>query len=243
MARIWPEVEANRESLVEIINTAYGPMMVPRFDSIQTYHLKTSGRAPTHDLLEVIKEEINKCDRKPVFIDIGANIGVYSVALSPLCKLVFAFEPDYFMFNILCANVALSGLDNIYTYNFMLGKNFGMASQPKVDYSKYGNFGNITWQPEYDSININDNCRSYAIIRPVDACFEQIMFTENALMKIDVEGMEMEVLEGAKMFIGHYKPVLFIEHTTVGIEKLKFWADMNKYDTQILSHDVVCRPQ
>lgn len=52
-------------------------------------------------------------DENSIFVDIGANIGLYTKYLSPFTKQVKAFEPVPFTFEMLSKNVRKFALKNV----------------------------------------------------------------------------------------------------------------------------------
>jgi FkbM family methyltransferase len=63
-----------------------------------------------------------------VFIDIGANVGTYSVGLSELFRRVIAFEPHPVAFKLLEANVALNDITNVSCVNMAVSDKSGQAN-------------------------------------------------------------------------------------------------------------------
>ena len=84
--------------------------------------------------------------------------------------------------------------------NAGLGAQPGTILVPRVDYARRGNFGGLSlgkWEKgEEVPLRTLDSCAP-------DACH---------LIKIDVEGMELAVLEGAVAVLGERKPLLYVEN-------------------------------
>lgn len=158
------------------------------------------------------KEEINdvinlmsilKIDTsKGVAIDIGANIGNHTIIFSKIFGYVFSFEPNPFTFQILNFNSQF--LLNVKTFNFGLSdKNEKL--ELFEDISNYGASSAVYKKSESRSTTIE--------VRSLDSMEEN--FSNLKLMKIDVEGMEYDVLRGAKNIIEKNKPIiLFEQHMT-----------------------------
>ena len=136
-------------------------------------------------------------------VDVGANIGVHTVyfaqAVGPGGQ-IFAFEPQRVLYQILCGNVALNEHNNVVALNAGLGAQSGTILVPRLDYARGGNFGGLSlgkWEKgEEIPLRTLDSCG-------LKACH---------LIKIDVEGMELAVLEGAKSVIDEHKPLLYVEN-------------------------------
>lgn len=141
-----------------------------------------------------------------VVLDVGANVGTHTVFFAKRVGsdgVVFAFEPQRLVYQNLCANAALNALRNVVCHQAVVSDQTGVLRLPVYDPSQALNFGAIPAQehPEgevVDSITI-----------------DQLGLTRCDLMKIDVEGMETRVLQGARETITRFKPVLFLENDRV----------------------------
>lgn len=142
-------------------------------------------------------------------VEVGANIGVHTV---PLAKAVgatgrvIAIEPQRIIHQYLCANMALNGLPNVETYHCGAGERSGVMAVPLVDYyaNQRNNFGGIALVPEGKGEPV--------AIRTVD---EIVGERHIQLLKVDVEGMEAEVLRGAQETIRKSRPFLYVENDRV----------------------------
>jgi FkbM family methyltransferase len=99
---------------------------------------------------------------------------------------VFAFEPQRLVFQSMVANVALNALLNVHTLHAGLGAAPGSIKVPVLNPEKGHNFGGF-------SIDGHDSGESVAV-QTVDS----LQLRRCRLLKVDVEGMESEVLEGAR---------------------------------------------
>lgn len=136
-------------------------------------------------------------------MDIGANIGAHTIffakQVGPEGRVV-AFEPQRQVFQTLCANVTLNGLNNVLTFHAGAADKTGMATIPVPDYAQDGNFGGISMLGAQNG-------------EPVQVMMlDQVGFGGLSLIKIDVEGMELAVLMGAAKTIETHKPVLYLEN-------------------------------
>lgn len=147
------------------------------------------------------------CKNGDTVVEVGANIGTHTLCLSSLVGndgKVYAFEPQRIIFQTLCANIALNSILNTYTYQLAVGSSSGVVTIPNINYQDIGNFGGVSVNPlangeKVDLIKLDD-------FLEVDSL---------KFIKIDVEGMEIEVLKGAKRLINTFKPVLYIENDRI----------------------------
>ncbi len=144
------------------------------------------------------------CKDKDIVFEVGANIGAHTVSLSKLVKngFVFAFEPQRMVFQNLCANIALNSLSNVFTFQEAVSDENGKILIPECDFSKVNNFGGI---------NIEDSKRGTPVNKiKLDNFVNKI--DRLKLLKIDVEGMEIGVIRGAKELIKKFKPIIYVEN-------------------------------
>jgi FkbM family methyltransferase len=140
--------------------------------------------------------------RGSVVVEVGANLGAHTISLAQRVGpegRVYAFEPQSFLHNILCANMALNGHDNVRCFNLGVGRERGTMSLPPIDYERFNNFGAF-------SLSTNPGI-------PVDiTTLDTYTFTRLDFIKIDVEGMEKDVLDGARNTINRHRPLLYVEN-------------------------------
>lgn len=144
------------------------------------------------------------CRPGDVAVDAGANIGAHTVALARLVGeggCVVAFEPQPVIFQMLCANVAVNGLANVIARHAALGAGAGRVVFPWIDYRAPQDYGAVPL--------LNASQGVYVDVKPLDAAFE---FDRLRLLKIDVEGMEADVLRGARPVIARTRPFLYVEN-------------------------------
>jgi FkbM family methyltransferase len=145
-----------------------------------------------------------------VVLDIGANIGTHTLALARLVGpqgLVFAFEPQRIVFQTLCANMALNSLDNVHCINAVVGETPARLGLSDPDPHIPNNFGGV-------QVAMLAGAPQAA---PVDCVVldDFLAIGRLRLIKIDVEGMEAEVLRGASQTLARFKPILYVENDCV----------------------------
>ena len=138
-----------------------------------------------------------------VAVDVGANIGAHTVyfaaAVGPT-GAVIAFEPQRPIFQILCGNLALNGHTHVYAHLAALGRSPGTIKVPPINYNMGANFGGV----ELGGWTQGDDV-------PV-MTLDSLGLATCHFIKIDVEGMEREVLEGAAGTIARLQPILYVEN-------------------------------
>jgi len=143
-------------------------------------------------------------NKDTAFIDIGSSVGEYAIQLARFFKHVYAFEPNPPVFNCLVTNIKLNELDNVTAYNKAISNYVGK--------SKLFDCGVGSRLEDVGSLD-GKSC----VEVEVDT-LDRIVFEEReedtpiGLIKIDTEGAEYFVLDGAKRTIKTYKPDLIIEY-------------------------------
>jgi FkbM family methyltransferase len=144
-----------------------------------------------------------------IFIDIGANIGLYSIALSKYFDKIVAFEANPITFKILEANLALSETRNVQSFCE------GVSSQTRRA-SLYtpldGHLGWATLSPDRHGVEKTVS-ETTIDLDTLDNLSKKRGFEPYpvSLIKIDVEGHEAEVLQGASGILNRWGPVVLIE--------------------------------
>jgi FkbM family methyltransferase len=130
-------------------------------------------------------------------VDVGANLGRFTVALAKKAGQLYAFEPQPRMFELLKENIEQNGLENVTAKNMGLGAAFGSAGLPPIDYGARTDFGGCT-------LTSGDDVKVATLDSfNLDACH---------FIKVDVEGMEADVLRGASETIRRHRPILYVEN-------------------------------
>jgi FkbM family methyltransferase len=148
------------------------------------------------------------CSAGDIVIEVGANIGAHTVVLAGRVGPsghVLAFEPQRLAFQTLCANVALNSFTHVDCYWAALGAQRGSIAVPELDPGERINFGALSLR------NAQPSGRSVPCLTLDDF----VALPRLKLVKIDVEGMEGDVLRGGLRLIANFKPHLYIENDRV----------------------------
>lgn len=145
-----------------------------------------------------------------IFIDIGANVGLFSLFASPKVGdtgRVISFEPTPITYNRLIENISLNDFKNIEARQLALSDKAG-----DMDFF-ISNNGYDAWNSLASS---SDNKLQESIKVPVstlDKELERIDKSNIRLVKIDVEGWEKFTLLGGLTFLENFSPILMVEFT------------------------------
>lgn len=141
--------------------------------------------------------------RGQTVVEVGANMGAHTVHLAQLVGptgRVVAFEPQRAMFYVLCANLALNDLFHVAAYRLAVGAAPGRTRVPFADVHRPANFGGIAMADAGPGEDVS--------VVTIDG----LSLPTLHLLKIDVEGMELDVLRGARDTIARHRPVIYAEN-------------------------------
>ena len=131
-------------------------------------------------------------------IDVGANMGSFSVPLASAFRNhdFECFEVQRPVYYQLCANILLNGLANVFAHQIGIGSANGEILVNLPDYAKEINIGAFTLSPEIlKDWGGKQHSGEAAKIKIIN--LDSLYLEEVRLIKIDVEGMELDVLRGA----------------------------------------------
>jgi len=155
---------------------------------------------------------MEKCLRKgDIFIDVGANIGLMSIFASQIVGSngkIYSFEPEPETFAILKKNIEINKIENIYIYNFALGDKKSKAFIYTNPYAGRGSASLIKPVDQKDS-------KKYEVsIETLDDFISTHDIKKVRMLKIDVEGWELNVLKGAdRLLKSSQAPIISIEYS------------------------------
>ncbi len=132
-------------------------------------------------------------------LDVGANIGCLTVPFAQMVGddgHVIAFEAQPENYELLQSNTVI--YDNIDAQHVAVGASAGRLKAPPLRSLLHRNYGKVELGGDFgDAVEVV----------PLDTLVERASF-----IKVDVEGMECEVLRGAKQLIERCRPILYLEN-------------------------------
>lgn len=146
---------------------------------------------------------------------VGANIGAFTVPLAKLVGatgVVHAIEPLRVLHNLMVANAALNGCDNVashraYVGNATLSPRHALALHH--DYLTLSNYG--SYSAASQPASLVEKVGTTAVENVGTIAIDDLGLWGCTLIKIDVEGAEMGVLQGAQETIAKFKPAIYTE--------------------------------
>ncbi len=175
--------------------------------------------------LHVFETFLNEGD---TFIDVGANIGLMSLLASTRVGgkgLVYSFEPSPETFSILTRNVEINGRENVRPFNLGLGSESGTSRLYRnMEYGR-GSASLVKKETQEESEGVEITCST------LDELVATHGVSKVKLIKIDVEGWELEVIKGGlNFFADENAPVVCVEYSdmfsTQGGEKVEIYETL-----------------
>ena len=150
--------------------------------------------------------------------DIGANVGFHAISTARRVGLggkVICFEPLPENVKRIEQNAASNNFTNIQVVTTALGSSDGEAAFWTSTQPTWGKLASVGKKPDKFAREVK------VTIRRLDSLVEEMALAAPNLIKMDVEGAELEVLEGARATLERHRPILLIEAhgTNAAIEK------------------------
>jgi FkbM family methyltransferase len=146
-----------------------------------------------------------------VFLDGGANDGLYSLyaarRVAPDGR-VLAIEPSTREFQRLEANLILNRLSSVDALNVALGREVGEAT---LSIAEAGHEGQNTIGDRVSNPKVATKAHETMRLETIDVLVEQLGLSRLDFVKLDVEGSEIDALEGARSAIARFQPLMLLE--------------------------------
>jgi FkbM family methyltransferase len=168
-------------------------------------------------------------------VDCGANIGVRTVEWARGMAgwgRVIAFEAQERIYYALAGNITINNCFNAQAVHAAVGAANGTLGIPVVDYTLPATFGSLELRPSPSNEFIGQQI-DYAPekLTPVRMmAIDSLDLARLDLLKIDVEGMELEVLQGASATLQRLRPILLIERIKAPTSQIAATLSSQGYD-------------
>jgi len=157
--------------------------------------LMVSGRWEFY-VKQILDDELKKDD---VFVDVGANIGIYAVPYAKKVRRMIAFEPDPESAKLLLQSIQLND-----SYNIELRQKAIGSTPQKVWYY-------LSSVPMTSGMSVANEKLGELEVETTDLDSELLHESKVDWLLIDVEGSEVGVLRGAKKLLREYSPKIILE--------------------------------
>lgn len=202
-----------------LAQTDHGTMLVNRYDYGVGYQLlQFSSYDPdeVQIVLRLLQKRKDDYGDGVVAIDGGANLGVHTLEWAQFMHgwgEVIAFEAQERIFYALAGNIAMNNCFNARAIWAALGSEVGSIHVPIPNYFTPSTFGSLEIREKTSNefigqkIDYSAESASKTTLLSIDS----LSLKRLDFIKIDIEGMEMEALLGAKRALETFQPQLLIE--------------------------------
>ena len=195
---------------VEII-TRHGRMILPYTQDHIARELINTGAYEWY-VIEIL-QHLLKDQTTGIFLDIGTNLGTVTLPMARdyPAMTIHSFEIQPFLISALQTNLALNNLNNVVIHEHGLGNRPDTITIRQPDYTQAGNVGALSLNPrvqEHSDIAVGHGDEITVRVVPLDTIeFDQPI----RAIKLDVEGYEQFVIEGALETLKkhNYPPIVY----------------------------------
>ena len=235
----------NRKLAFVLASSDHGTMIVNRFDyrmldSQQGYGvgfqiLETASFDPSEVRLVVDLLALRRKHHGDgvVAIDCGANIGVHTIEWAKSMTgwgSVLSIEAQERIYYALAGNIAINNCFNAIAVHGAVSSESGILKIPNPDYFVPSSFGSLELRQRDGNEFIGQPIDYENTVNVRKLKLDEFGLPRVDLIKIDVEGMELEALEGANDAISRSHPIMLIEKIKADATKLGQWLEAHGYE-------------
>lgn len=210
-----------------------GPVFVLPNQEMKDYFASCDGGLPEAPLINWARTAFRPSHGSGTFFDIGAHVGTWSLSFAHSNWDVVTFEPQVTLTRLMQGAQALSHARRIDLYRWAIGDKNGRITL-QAPFADGGGASTVcTWDAPALTATVQ--------VCPLDSLFATSSYPRMIdLVKIDVEGAELDVLKGGyKTFMRYAPPIIFEcwndERGQRKEELFRYLNDVMLYDVQAIS--------
>jgi len=220
-----------------LVSTGQGSLIVNRNDHVRTaegyefgvgWQIFRSSYFDPEDVrfcVELIKLRRQHFGDGVVALDCGANLGVYTLEMAKASDgwgRVIAIEAQERIFYSLAGNIAINNCFNASAIHGAVGPESGTLRIPVPNYFVPTSFGSLELKKSLDNEYIGQSIDySEAALTPVrQMTIDEIATDRLDFIKMDIEGMEFEAIDGAQNTLERSKPIIYMETFKIDKERM-----------------------
>ena len=211
-----------------IAATNHGTLIVNRFDQrlvdqnrgygvgFQLLNTSSYDASEVDILIKLLSARRQHYGDGVVAVDCGANIGVHTIEWAKHMNgwgTVLSIEAQEHIYYALAGNIAINNCFNVHAIHAAVTDRPGIMKIPNPDYLTPGSFGSLELRKgnntEYIGQPIDYSEGELVEVRAIS--LDSLNLSRLDLVKIDVEGMELDALNGGIKCIRDYHPILIVE--------------------------------
>ena len=247
MGQLTKSGRATRKVAFVITATDQGTLILNRFDRHQTPDSTYGSETRISEHSVYSQAEVNRgidlLDLRRrgygdgvVVIDGGANIGVHTIAWATHMTgwgSVVSIEPQERIYYALAGNIAINNCFNARAIHAAVAAAPGVMKMPAPDYSAAASFGSLELRkrPDNEFIGQTLDYSDGATVEIRTISLNSLGLGRVDLIKLDIEGMELDALEGTRGIIERDRPILIVEKIKNNQKELRSWLERSGYLT------------
>ena len=239
-----------------LVNCDHGMMIINRFDNdVNSIGQMILDHGNNNTVEADLTVRMLQHTTDPIIFDVGSNIGTYATWVAKWASdkngKVYCFEPQRQIFQMLCGNLAINNIFNVYSYQLGLGKEEKYIEIPEIDYyTPNSSFGSVSLDGiDRKKYNNKINQTQRIKLTTLDNFMIEHNIPKVDYIKIDAEGLDIDVMEGGMNTIKKFMPDLYVEYLNLGSSRDENTSHEGKenlinylknlgYNTHVVFHDI-----
>lgn len=177
------------------VKTVFDHLFTTLASDVMTHQILRYG-IHDRDIIEFALSLLDSGGNSVVF-DVGASIGNYSLAFSTKARMVYAFEPAYFPYQLLKTNIRDNHIANIIPIKKILANEYGKITIKSLRYTK----------SKIDIKNIVDDSIEFIV---GDDFVKEGNIHRIDFIRMDAKSHEFEVINGLRKTIERFRPIILV---------------------------------
>lgn len=202
----------------EIVKVRHGTFLLLKGDMVCDYQRKFGEWSETE--VDLYRDVLNPHSN---VIEVGSHIGSHTIPISRICSegKVITYEAQRVMHAMLSANLMLNCRTNVIAKHACGWDENTVLELEACDYSKEWNYGNFSVEKGYSYENQfkGETTTDLVPALRIDDDPHVARLPSVEMIKLDAEGAELRVLDGAMETIRKHKPVVYVEAVDLSIPR------------------------
>lgn len=216
--------------MIKTLPTFFGPLVVIESDTRITEEIQQLGHWEFNQLLEILNiYEKFYSQRNGIMLDVGCNVGSWSLPLARRYQQNTILAIDCQQLALDCVNqtIQLNSLHNVQVECCAISDQCQQVQHNKINYNWKANFGAYEFEPPMHDSDFNGTLLLESEIVQVKS-IDSLDLDSVVFIKLDIEGMEYQALQGSVDTIKRCDPfVVFEHHKTDWISATQLLTDLN----------------
>jgi FkbM family methyltransferase len=216
--------------MIKTLPTFFGPLAVIESDTRITQEIQRLGHWEFNQLLEILNiYEKFYSQRNGIMLDIGCNVGSWSLPLAQKYQqnTILAIDCQQLVLDCVNQTIKLNALHNVQVKCCAISDQCQQVQHNKINYNWRANFGAYEFEPPMYNSDFNGTLLpelDTVQIQSIDSFdLDSVVF-----IKLDIEGMEYQALNGSIETIQRCSPfVVFEHHKTDRLSTNQLLTDLN----------------